>query len=175
MAEIRCPMCGKPNPAELDVCQFCEARLKPLTDALSRSQPPIHPGEEPTEKDTSDLEPVLPQWLREVRQQARDSGEEEPEQVPAEEEAAPSDGSDDLLAGLQSEGESSEKIPDWLADLRGEGSQSAPGETSSEEDDLAALKSMFGEEPSSNEESEASALPGWISGLDASETEEGGG
>ena len=31
---------------------------------------------------------MLPQWLREVRQQARDSSEDEPEQVPAEEEAA---------------------------------------------------------------------------------------
>lgn len=30
MSEIRCPMCGKLNPAELEVCQFCEARLKPL-------------------------------------------------------------------------------------------------------------------------------------------------
>ena len=30
MAEIRCPMCGKSNPDHLDVCQFCEARLKPL-------------------------------------------------------------------------------------------------------------------------------------------------
>ena len=81
MAEIKCPMCSKPNPAELDVCQFCEARLKPLTDELSRSQPPIHPGEEPTDKSTGELEAVLPQWLREVRQQAQDSIEDGPEQV----------------------------------------------------------------------------------------------
>ena len=30
MAEIQCPMCGKSNPDHLDICQFCEARLKPL-------------------------------------------------------------------------------------------------------------------------------------------------
>jgi hypothetical protein len=30
MADIRCPMCGKTNPDQLDQCQFCEARLKPL-------------------------------------------------------------------------------------------------------------------------------------------------
>jgi hypothetical protein len=35
--EIRCPMCGKPNPAENDVCQFCQARLKPLTGPISES------------------------------------------------------------------------------------------------------------------------------------------
>lgn len=35
MDDIRCPMCGKLNPADNDVCQFCEARLKPLTSPLS--------------------------------------------------------------------------------------------------------------------------------------------
>ena len=130
MAEIKCPMCGKPNPEELDVCQFCEARLKPLTDELSRSQPPIPPGEKPTEMDTSELEPVLPQWLREVRQQARDSSEEEPEQAPVEEEAVQPEESDDLLAGLQSQSDEDEEIPDWLSGLRGDSAQAVPEETS---------------------------------------------
>src|SRR3972149_2769559 len=30
MAVIRCQACGKPNPDFLDVCQYCDARLKPL-------------------------------------------------------------------------------------------------------------------------------------------------
>lgn len=30
MAEIRCPMCGKSNPDNLEICQQCQARLKPL-------------------------------------------------------------------------------------------------------------------------------------------------
>ena len=30
MAEIKCPMCGKDNDENLDVCAFCDARLKPL-------------------------------------------------------------------------------------------------------------------------------------------------
>ncbi|MBN1449483.1 MAG: hypothetical protein JW963_00560 [Anaerolineales bacterium] len=173
MAEIKCPMCSKPNPAELDVCQFCEARLKPLTDELSRSQPPIRPGEEPTDKDTSELEPVLPQWLREVRQQARDSVEDEPEQAPTEEEASPEE-SADLLAGLQSQAKDDEEIPDWLADLRGKGAQTIPEESSLEEDDLASLRNMLGEETPDVEESEASTLPGWISDLGAGETAESG-
>ena len=170
MAEIRCPMCGKPNPDELDVCQYCEARLKPLTDELSRSQPPIHPGEEPTDIDTGQLEPILPQWLREVRQQARESAEENGEQVSAEEEAGQSEESADLLAGLQSQSEESEDIPDWLTGLRGEAGEISSDETTTEEDDLAALKSMFGGDAPDAQEDEESALPGWISDLGAEKT-----
>jgi len=171
--EIKCPMCGKPNPAELDVCQFCEARLKPLTDELSRSQPPIRPGDEPIDRNTADLEPVLPQWLREVRQQARESSGEEPEQAPAEEEAVQQpEESADLLAGLQSQSEENEEIPDWLAGLRGEGAQVFSEETSSEGDDLAALKSMFGDASSESEDNGESSLPGWISDVGAGEAEQ---
>jgi len=178
MAEIKCPMCGKPNPAELDVCQYCEARLKPVTDELARSQPPIHPGEEPTEQDTSELEPVLPQWLRDIRQQSQDSDEvdESSEPAPAEEDAPQPEPEEsaDLLAGLQSQSEEDDEIPDWLAGLRGEAGQTPAEEPSTEEDDLDALKSMLGEDvPTSQEgESEASDLPGWISDLGTEETAE---
>ena len=164
MAEITCPMCGKPNPADQSVCQYCEARLKPLTDELSRSQPPIRPGEEPTDVDTGQLEPILPQWLRDIRQQSRESAEEEAEQPAAEEKA-------DLLAGLQSQSESDEEIPDWLAGLRSEGGKVDFEETSGDDDDLAALKSMLGEEAPLAQESEVSPLPGWVADLDANETE----
>lgn len=170
MSEIKCPMCSKPNPAELDVCQYCEARLKPLTDELSRSQPPIHPGEEPTDMDTGQLEPILPQWLREVRQQARESAEESAEQAPAEEEAVQPEETADLLAGLQSQSEDDEEIPDWLAGLRGEAGQASSEETSTEDDDLAALKRMLGEETPSPREAEA--LPDWISDLGPGETDQ---
>ena len=169
MAEIKCPMCSKPNPAELDVCQFCEARLKPLTDELSRSQPPIHPGEEPTDMDTGQLEPVLPQWLREVRQQARDSAEEDAEQASAAEEARQPDEASDLLAGLQSQSDD-EEVPDWLAGLRGEAGQAESEELSTEEDDLAALRNMLGEDAPATQETEAGALPGWISDMGTEET-----
>ena len=171
MAEIKCPMCSKPNPAELDVCQFCEARLKPLTDELSRSQPPIHPGEEPTDMDTGQLEPVLPQWLREVRQQARDSAEEDAEQASAAEEARQLDEASDLLAGLQSQSDD-EEVPDWLAGLRGEAGQAESEEPSTEEDDLAALRNMLGEDAPATQEAEAGALPGWISDMGTEETDQ---
>ncbi len=38
---IRCPMCGKENPAHTEICQFCQARIKPVSGGL---KPP--PGEE---------------------------------------------------------------------------------------------------------------------------------
>jgi hypothetical protein len=86
-------MCGKSNPSELDECQFCGARLKPVLaagpDASTPIKPgdqpikrdtaefekvkpidqgPIHPGEVPTKKDTGELEKALPGWLRSLRQ-----------------------------------------------------------------------------------------------------------
>ena len=30
MADVRCPMCSKPNPAEAEACAYCGARIKPL-------------------------------------------------------------------------------------------------------------------------------------------------
>ena len=68
MADIRCSNCGKNNPDFLDVCQFCQNPLKP--------ESMIQIGQNPTKKQTGDLEPVLPEWLRDVRKQARDSAEE---------------------------------------------------------------------------------------------------
>ncbi len=150
MTEITCPMCGKPNPSDLQTCQFCDARLQPMTDELSRSQPPIRPGEEPTKKATAELEPVLPQWLRQVRQQARESAEEETEQAPAQEEAPPQQEPVDLLAGLQSQPEDEEEIPDWLAGLRG--GTTAPSE---------------GKPAGPVESGGVKSLPGWISDLGA--------
>ncbi len=35
MAVIRCPACGKPNPDIVEICQYCDARLKPVSAAPS--------------------------------------------------------------------------------------------------------------------------------------------
>ena len=131
MAEIICPMCGRPNPEGLDVCQFCEAQLRSVTDQLSRSQPPIKAGEDPKQVDTGELEPVLPQWLRDIRQKAREATEESEEPVeseaqeeeltePQEEKEGKEKKPLDLLAGLASQSDEFEEIPDWLASIREE-------------------------------------------------------
>ncbi len=61
MSEIRCPMCGKTNPSDLDVCRFCQARLKPLTGAFNKKNDDISESESISEK--SDL----PDWMDEIR------------------------------------------------------------------------------------------------------------
>jgi len=109
MADIRCPSCGKNNPDFLEVCQFCQTPLKP--------ESMLHIGESPVKKNTGELEPILPQWLKDVRQQGRDSVEEDA----AEEAARPKVQkieAPDLLAGLASQARTEEdEIPDWLASI----------------------------------------------------------
>jgi hypothetical protein len=93
MADVPCPMCGKPNPDELEECQFCGARLKPVlasptpnSGTIKPGQEPvkrktselekinldrgvsIRPGDVPTKKNTADLERALPAWLRSLRE-----------------------------------------------------------------------------------------------------------
>jgi hypothetical protein len=48
MADTRCSMCGKLNPAEADVCRYCGARLKPVQPGGSKrptAAPPPAAGE----------------------------------------------------------------------------------------------------------------------------------
>ena len=110
MADIRCPNCGKNNPDIIDVCQFCQARLKP--------ESVLRIGQTPTKKNTGELESALPDWLKDMRQQARDSAEEDAQAAalskPQQQEPP------DLLAGLASQGGSADEadIPDWLASIK---------------------------------------------------------
>ena len=131
MANVRCPMCGKFNPEELEECQYCGARLKPVAPStLADSQPlrlgeepvksdtsefdkskpsgdaPIRPGEAPTKKNTGELERALPAWLRSLREGKRPA-EGESLAEPSSEEDLPADSQTDSSGGL----------PDWLAGL----------------------------------------------------------
>lgn len=115
MGEIRCPMCGKLNPDDLDVCQYCEARLKPLIVTPQEEAP------EPTSdaEDTLVSRDELPDWLRGVE------GDESTSQS----EPAPDQQEGDWLSQLQQSGDFVEdeseideedylaeesEIPDWL-------------------------------------------------------------
>jgi hypothetical protein len=111
MAEIRCPNCGKSNPDILDVCQFCQTPLKPEST--------LRIGQTPTKKNTGELEAVLPDWLKDMRQQARDSAESDAAAQAAVQPRSPKNEPPDLLAGLASQAGSAddEDAPDWLANL----------------------------------------------------------
>lgn len=138
--EVRCPMCGKPNPAELEECQFCQARLRPLIVSPPPDEfEPVEPPESPLPEETPEIEAELPDWLSKLRpgepetdaQGAAESMADEPGSEQAEEvsfEAGEPD--DDWLARLQMDAGSKdqpvldeertsevEDIPEWLAAL----------------------------------------------------------
>jgi hypothetical protein len=143
MAGVRCPMCGKPNPAELEKCKFCDARLKPLlapapddSQSIKGDKNPasgdiVQAGEAPTDKKTSELEPGLPSWLRTLRK-SQDAAESKfTEDASADQHlthepgsTSHTDSSGDLPDWLSGLGEATsgdeEEIPDWLISLRSE-------------------------------------------------------
>jgi hypothetical protein len=151
MAEILCPLCGKPNPADSESCSNCGARIKQITAPLD----PIKPGELPTKKDTSDLERTLPSWLRDARQAASEDAPAKPESPSLSdsfsfdfndsEPSEPAPASDmpdflkkamsadsapgapvDFLAGLSQTADDEEEIPEWLSGLRANAPETPP-------------------------------------------------
>jgi hypothetical protein len=130
-------MCGKPNPAEGETCQYCQARLKPLrisplAEPPKSSPPPaILPDDllQPEEGGESELlfrvETTLPDWLREAREDETTQTAQPPTEA-----------------------------KDWLTDLRaGIGTGSLR-----QEDDLTAESAEDFEEIASGE------LPEWLRG-----------
>ena len=106
VSENRCMMCGKDNPPELEECQYCQARLKPLIinqpeESIDRAEAasPI-----PTEKQESD--PT--DWLKDLR-----PSEIEPKEEPASDQ-------EPLFDNVfeQAETDTAKDEQDWLADLR---------------------------------------------------------
>src|SRR5512135_1665302 len=94
MSDIRCPMCGKLNPGEAEVCQYCQARLKPLTapfqppkreksdavdwlrDLAGRDEPSGNqPGPEESETPAETPPEEIPDWLSRIRQKSKEESE----------------------------------------------------------------------------------------------------
>lgn len=77
----------------------------------------MHTGENPVKKNTGELEPILPQWLKDVRQQGRESAAKDAEEEAAKPKVQKSE-PPDLLAGLASQARGDEEdVPDWLASI----------------------------------------------------------
>lgn len=153
MAEIRCPMCSKPNPDDLEICQYCQARLKPLVVDPSAPQ------------DNSDL----PDWLRSLGEDFSDEdegtfeldGEQEPQDwlerlEPEAEQASEAPESSDEDERQQPDIAADE--PDWLQDFR-----TLEGEAEQDE--------FLEEEEAANQEQ---AVPDWMkaSGLAPDDAED---
>ncbi len=157
MADIRCANCGKNNPDFLDNCQFCQSPLK--REAM------VHPGESPVKKNTGELEPILPQWLKDVRQQGRESAAKDAEEEAAKPKVQKNE-PPDLLAGLASQAKGEEEeIPDWLASINPvtKPSPDAPPAPSPESDFLSQFKESepASPEPQTNEPVRGD-MPSWM-------------
>jgi hypothetical protein len=135
MADIRCSHCGENNPDFFDVCQFCQSPLK--------SESMLQTGELPSEKDTDELEPILPEWLQDVRQQSRETEEDEtfsPETRPKAQGTEPVD----LLAGLASQDDSDEdEVPDWLASINPVDDRESALPSASDDDEKEETSDFF--------------------------------
>ena len=179
MGEIRCPMCGKPNPDELDVCQYCEARLKPLIGPFEPADT-HEPGEGKGDSVTD--------WLDSLREHEGGELFEAEEEISEGEEGA--DESPEWPAEVASE---EAGIPDWLAglgkSLQEEGETLPEAEVGAEQDagpfrmgDLGeaekageeqdfwtAIAPQEESEPAEQLRSSGEEIPDWLQGFGESE------
>ena len=131
---IKCPSCAENNLPDQEFCQYCQTRLQPLTDPLDGADAPIKPGQAPTKKNTAELEPILPQWLRDARDSARKDDQQATQQnLQQPSQLKPASSAKDLLAGLQSQAGDDEEddMPDWLASITGVNSKPIKSQTES--------------------------------------------
>ena len=163
-AEVRCPMCGKSNPADAEVCQYCRARLKPVITGGGE------PGGAPSGEDEPDWlrqlrsddpksgnppasgsEPAadLPDWLSRIREKTGDT--ENTTGLFADEPAGDAD--PDWMKGLQGDESPSSNFgasDDWLSRLGGEQSPpekpAASSESAAEEGDLSGWLQNLGQD-----------------------------
>ncbi|HEY5728719.1 MAG TPA: hypothetical protein VIS72_01615 [Anaerolineales bacterium] len=136
MADIRCSHCGKNNPDFFDVCQFCQSPLK--------SESMLHIGDEPTKMDTGELEGILPDWLKDAREQGKNEAADDPFRSQTQPKV-PKEEPPDLLAGLMSQADSDEdEVPDWLASINPiQEKEPSPKPSSTEEDDSSDFFAQF--------------------------------
>ncbi len=127
METQRCPMCGQANPPHQEVCQYCQARLKPLW--IDSSQEAESSIEERTPKSKTPIEadePLVPDWLRASRSQMGGEDTLQGEELREEGELFSEEllESGDILSDLFSEEPSAEEgeqdVPQWLRSLRGD-------------------------------------------------------
>lgn len=129
MDEIRCPLCGKLNSKDLDVCQFCDARLKPLKAGQPEENDITPESQGAGDDEFISKDEDVPDWLADLRgngvvddESPEDSGEELPDWLLEED--------DGIEAG--------EDKGDWLDDLRSQDSgkyEGSPQEKETEDEE----------------------------------------
>lgn len=129
MAENRCPMCSKPNPEGAEECEFCGARLTPLSiDPSGQTGEGMAPGE----GGESGGPDEVPDWLARIRRR-------EDEEVPDEEQ--PGEAPDWLsrlrTTSAEEKGPPPGEVPDWVSEGESE-------EPAAEDDWLDRLRETTG-------------------------------
>jgi hypothetical protein len=199
MADVICPLCGKPNPPDLDECQFCQAPLKTTgflapasgADELDKqipSTPKPAEGETkaPEPASTPNLEDAIPDWLKETEANFLDHPEAQPSMgEPAE--GTPdnlSEQIDSLLSATPSSPPAKENTidDDWLNSLLEEAGVNEPPQPAVAETHVVDEKlpeeqqeegGTPGEELHEEEQPEAplpAEKPDWLTSLEASST-----
>ncbi len=109
MADVRCPLCGKQNPAENETCQYCQARLKPLRIKSDADRDAAPPGAGPPGVPARGEADEMGGWLNSLRGGGTTShggGEDElPDWLRSDE---PVEGDDQPFGDTQG------GLPDWL-------------------------------------------------------------
>ncbi len=159
MTDQKCPMCGKLNPPELDECQFCHARLKPLI--VNQPDEDQSPTSKPLPDSAPDAE-SSPDWLRSLRDHQDDVNHEPDEEGlptwPIHEE--------DERPGLPTGDDAT--APDWLDNLRGPGKPDESNFSDTRSDDTVGGDD--GEDiwtPLDLNSDDEAAVPDWLSGVRA--------
>jgi hypothetical protein len=202
MTDIICPLCGKPNPPDLDECKFCQAPLKTGGfiappeggEELDKLVPSAGKSGEAEDQaagpgTTSNLEQLIPDWLKETEASFLDQSETTPSEGEHEEPSHDqiSDRIDSLLNPPPAPpgGRDSAIDDDWLESLLTEAgvnqpAQSGvpeepveePAEEQPQEEYLAQAEPPAEE---TTEEEEATPTlpaekPAWLTSLEASST-----
>lgn len=157
-ATITCPLCGMENPPDQKTCQRCQT---PLSGEAYQT------GQSPVKKNTGELEPILPQWLKDARESAKQAGMIEPS-APAAGQNQPSASNPDLLAGLQSQAgdDDEEDVPDWLANITGKAAPKQKYEDPQTETggvrwvEMGKKDDFFQTDPPAEED-----VPSWLAGI----------
>jgi len=169
---IKCPVCGKNNPDGKEFCQYCKSPLQNPAASNKNTDSSFTPGQAPTKKNTAELEPILPQWLRDARDSARTADKEAQSQAAQKpEQKTPGNSSEDFLAGLRSQSDDNEddETPDWLASITGAAPKpkKAGGEiTETRRVELGGKGDFAQDEPEND-----SDTPSWMAGLTANESQ----
>ncbi|OGO25558.1 MAG: hypothetical protein A2W33_05365 [Chloroflexi bacterium RBG_16_52_11] len=152
-------MCGKSNPSEREICQYCQARLKPLVISQHPDEPAPKKdsldflGQSPPSSQDEAADEGLPDWLASLRK--------------ADEAAVPSEPAEDLPDWLEMEKQpipeetrqDEAAVPDWLTSFRASGADVEEGLSDEREEYSPSI---------SQRESEEEGLPDWLEGMSPS-------